>query len=74
MQPAVDYINSTRAIREPQLPPRVSWDDFINVMGDQIQRLINHFGELIVNKLSGALVGTDGGAFAREYTEGLSQN
>jgi SAM-dependent methyltransferase len=74
VQPAVDYINSTRAIREPQLPQRVSWDDFINVMGDQIQRLINHFGELIVNKLSGALIGTDGGAFARDYTERLDQN
>jgi SAM-dependent methyltransferase len=74
VQPAIDYINSTRAIREPQLPRRVSWDDFINVMGDQIQRLINHFGELIVNKLTGALIGTDGGAFAHTYVERLNQN
>ncbi|HVO43403.1 MAG TPA: hypothetical protein VMT34_12300, partial [Aggregatilineales bacterium] len=60
-------INSTRALREPQLPRRVSWDDFVSVMSDQIQRLINHFGELIVNKLSGVVVGTDAGSFAREY-------
>lgn len=67
VQPAIDYINSMRPLREPQLPRRVSWDDFISVLSDQIQRLINHFGELIVNKLTGALVATDGGAFARDY-------
>jgi hypothetical protein len=38
-------------------------DDFISVMGDQMQRLINHFGELVVNKLTGVLIATDGGAF-----------
>ena len=66
-QPAIDYIKSTRPLREPQLPRRISWDDFITVMGDQIQRLINHFGELIVNKLTGVLIGTDAGAFASDF-------
>jgi SAM-dependent methyltransferase len=72
VQPAIDYINSTRALREPQLPQRIAWDDFINVLGEQIQRLINHFGELIVNKLTGVLVGTDSGAFARDYVNLLN--
>ena len=70
-QPAIDYINSTRPLREPQLPRRISWDDFISVMGDQMQRLINHFGELVVNKLTGVLIATDGGAFVRNYVEKL---
>jgi SAM-dependent methyltransferase len=74
MQPAIDYINSTRALREPQLPRRIAWDDFINVLGEQIQRLINHFGELIVNKLTGVLVGTDGGAFAKDYVRLLNRH
>jgi SAM-dependent methyltransferase len=73
VQPALDYINSMRPLREPQLPRRVSWDDFINVLGDQIQRLINHFGELIVTKLTGALVATDGGSFAKTYVDTFTQ-
>jgi SAM-dependent methyltransferase len=72
VEPVLDYINSTRALREPQLPRRISWDDFINVMGDQVQRLINHFGELVVNKLTGVLIGTDQGAFAAEYVKRLN--
>jgi len=72
LQPVLDYLNSTRALREPQLPRRVSWDDFMNVMGDQIQRLINHFGELVVNKLAGVLIATDSGVFAHDYVELLT--
>src|SRR5262249_11609505 len=66
-QPVIDYINSTRALREPQLPHQVSWDDFISVLGDQVHRLINHFGELVVNKVAGVVVGTDVGGFAQDY-------
>jgi SAM-dependent methyltransferase len=73
VQPAIDYINSMRAIREPQLPRRVAWDDFISVLRDQIQRLVNHFGELVVNKLSGAIVATDAGAFAQNYVSIMQQ-
>jgi hypothetical protein len=71
VQPAIDYINSTRPLREPQLPRRISWDDFIGVMGDQMQRLINHFGELVINKLTGVLIATDGGGFVKDYVEKL---
>jgi hypothetical protein len=73
VQPAIDYINSTRPLREPQLPRRIAWDDFISVMGDQMQRLINHFGELVVNKLTGVLIATDGGAFISDYVEKLQR-
>src|SRR5260370_26286710 len=72
LQPVLDYLNSTRALREPQLPRRVSWDDFMNVMSDQIQRLINHFGELVVNKLAGVLVATDRRRFAPQYVADLT--
>jgi SAM-dependent methyltransferase len=66
-EPAIDYIISTRPLREPQLPRRVGWDDFVTVLNDQVKRLIRHFGELIVNKLDGVLVATDAGAFAHDY-------
>lgn len=74
VEPVLDYINSTRALREPQLPRRIAWDDFMNVMGDQVQRLINHFGELVVNKLTGVLIGTDQGAFAADYVSILNRD
>jgi hypothetical protein len=60
-------------LREPQLACHISWDDFIHVLGDQVQRLINHFGELVVNKLSDVIVATDSGDFAREYIQLLSK-
>ncbi len=72
-QPILDYIGSTRALREPQLPRRISWDDFMGVMGEQLERLINHFGELVVNKLSGVVIGTNSGDFARDYVALLNQ-
>lgn len=72
-QPVIDYINSTRALREPQLPRQVSWDDFISVLADQVQRLINHFGELVVNKLAGVVVGSDVGGFAHDYVNTLKK-
>jgi len=73
LQPVLDYLNSMRALREPQLPRQVAWSDFMDVMGDQVQRLINHFGELIVNKLTGVIIGTDSGGFANDYTTLLKQ-
>lgn len=68
-EPVLDYISSTRALREPQLPRRIAWDDFMQIMTDQVKRLINHFGELIVNKLSGVLIATEDGGFATEYVD-----
>ena len=63
----VNYLNSNRAICEPSLPEGVTWEDFIMVISDQIRRLINHFGELTVNRLSGVLMATDSGSFATNY-------
>jgi ubiquinone/menaquinone biosynthesis C-methylase UbiE len=73
VQPVVDYIASTRASKEPELPDGVIWDDFLTVMTEQVRRLINHFGELIINKLSGVLIATDSGGFAAEYFSRLNQ-
>ncbi|MBZ0317377.1 MAG: class I SAM-dependent methyltransferase [Anaerolineae bacterium] len=74
VQPVINYIASTRAMKEPELPGDITWDDFMTVMTDQVRRLINHFGELVVNKLSGALIATDNGGFATGYFETLDHH
>jgi len=69
--PVLAYLNSTRALRGPQLPDEVGWDEYMDVMEKQITRLIRHFGELQVHKLAGVLVATNGGGFARDYLQQL---
>ncbi len=66
-KPVIKFLNSSRAARELSLPEGVEWEDFITVMADQIRRLISHFGELTVNRLSGVLLATDDGGFAKDY-------
>jgi SAM-dependent methyltransferase len=69
VEPVLAYLESTRSVREPQLPTGVAWDDVMLIVREQINRLIDHFGELTINKLSGVLVATDEGDFVREYLE-----
>jgi SAM-dependent methyltransferase len=68
-EPIIAYVESTRSVREVELPPGVKWDDVMLIMRDQINRLIEHFGELQVNKLAGVLVATDQGDFIHEYLQ-----
>jgi ubiquinone/menaquinone biosynthesis C-methylase UbiE len=70
-QPLIDYVNSTRALREPTLPRSITWQDFMNVFADQAQRIVNHFGEIVISKLAGAIVASDMGGFSREYVQRL---
>ena len=72
--PVIAYLDSVRALRAPQLPPDISWDDFMAVMEKQITRLIRRDGELQVQKLAGVVVGTNGGGFARDYLNKLDSS
>lgn len=67
VEPVMAYLESTRSVREPQLPAGVSWDDAMLIVREQVARLIEHFGELVINKLSGVLVATDHGDFITDY-------
>jgi SAM-dependent methyltransferase len=69
VDPAMAYLESWRPLREPQLPREVVWDDVMLVMREQITRVINHFGELVVNKISGVLIASDAGGFIRGFVE-----
>ncbi|MBN1680858.1 MAG: methyltransferase domain-containing protein [Anaerolineae bacterium] len=71
-EPVLTYLNSGRATREAQLPDGVAWDSFMEIMDNQVKRLIRHFGELQVHKLAGVLVATNGGGFAETYLKYLN--
>jgi SAM-dependent methyltransferase len=66
-EPIIAYIDSTRLAREGELPPGVVWDDMMMIVREQVNRLIEHFGEIACNTLSGLLVATDQGDFIRDY-------
>lgn len=73
LKPVIEYVNSTRPFYEPNLPDGIIWEDFITIMGDQIRRLLEHFGELVINKLTGVIIATENGGFAAEYRRLLHQ-
>ncbi len=67
IDPIMDYLESTRGMREPQLPEDVDWDDMMMIMRQQITHLVNHLGELVVNKLNGVIFASDRGGFIEEF-------
>lgn len=69
IEPIMRYLDSTRAMREPQLPQDVNWDDVMMVMRQQITHLVNHLGELVVNKLNGVILASDRGGFINEFIQ-----
>jgi 2-polyprenyl-3-methyl-5-hydroxy-6-metoxy-1,4-benzoquinol methylase len=67
VEPAMAYLESTRDLREPFLPSDVVWEDVMMIMRQQINQLIKHLGELVINKLTGVLVATDDGGFIGDF-------
>lgn len=67
LEPIMAYLESTRELREPFLPPEVAWDDLMMVMREQIVALLNHFGELVISKISGVLIASERGGFIEEF-------
>lgn len=69
--PVIAYFESTRDLQEATLPEGITWEAFIDVMRQQVTRLIDHSGQLVVKKLSGVIVATNEGGFAAEYVRAL---
>jgi 2-polyprenyl-3-methyl-5-hydroxy-6-metoxy-1,4-benzoquinol methylase len=63
VEPAMAYLESTRDLREPALPEDVVWEDVMMIMRQQINQLIKHLGELVINKYLGVLIASDDGSF-----------
>lgn len=72
--PAMAYLETTRDMREDSLPPDVEWDDVMVIMRQQINQLVKHLGELVINKLSGVLIATDEGGFIQDFLERRSDH
>jgi len=66
VDPAMDYLESTRDLRESALPDDVVWEDVMMIMRQQINQLIKHLGELVINKQAGVLIASDDGRFIGE--------
>jgi SAM-dependent methyltransferase len=69
LDPIMAYLESTRELREPYLPPEIAWDDLMMVMREQIVALLNHFGELVISKVSGVLIASNSGGFIHEFVD-----
>jgi SAM-dependent methyltransferase len=67
VEPAMAYLESTRDLREKSLPADVVWDDVMMIMRQQINQLVKHLGELVINKAAGVLVATHSGGFISEF-------
>ena len=72
-KPVTDYLNSMRDLRESALPEGITWDAYMDIMTQQVTRLIEHTGNLVVKKLAGAFVATNAGGFVGEYVA-MNQN
>lgn len=66
-EPIMAYLESSRSLREPQLPPGITWDAVMMIVREQIRNQLNYVGELVVHKLSGVLLASDRGGFIRDY-------
>jgi hypothetical protein len=69
VDPIMDYLDSTRDTREPQLPNNISWDQVMLIMREQLTNLITSLDQLVVDKLTGVLIATNGGGFIEEFLE-----
>jgi SAM-dependent methyltransferase len=74
VEPVMRYLSTWRSMREPSLPPNVRWDDVMMVMREQLSRVIAHFGELVISKLTGVLIASDRGGFIHEYVRYLEHD
>jgi SAM-dependent methyltransferase len=74
VEPVMEYLESTRTFREPQLPEGVEWDEVMFLMRQQVTHLIDHLGEIVVNKLTGVLLASDRGGFIEGFIHHRDQH
>jgi hypothetical protein len=67
VEPVMSYLESSRPLREPQLPPDISWDAVMMIVHEQVKNQLNYVGQLVVHKLSGVLVASDRGGFIEDF-------
>jgi SAM-dependent methyltransferase len=74
VEPVMKYLDSLRNLREPSLPPDVTWEALMEAMHDQIQRVVTLHGELVVSKLSGVLIASNRSNFIQDYAKQIHKS
>ncbi len=69
VEPALEYLESMRDLRQHDLPDDVSWDDMMLIMQQQMTQLLQLLGALEINIARGALVASDRGGFINEFVQ-----
>lgn len=67
IDPVMLYLESTRSLSEPMLPTGITWDSVMLIVREQIKNQLSYFGQIVIHKLSGALLATDDGDFIEPF-------
>lgn len=67
VEPALEYLDSMRELRQGELPDDVSWDDMMLIMRQQMTQLLQLVGKLELHLALGALVASDCGGFIGDF-------
>ena len=54
--------------------PDVVWEDVMMIMRQQINQLIKHLGELVINKQAGVLLASDDGKFIGDFVSKMKSH
>ena len=69
VEPAIEYLDSMRDLRQHSLPDDVAWDDMMLLMRQQLTQLLQLMGKLELTLATGALVASDSGGFIHDFVE-----
>jgi SAM-dependent methyltransferase len=67
VEPALQYLDSMRELRQDTLPDDVNWDDMMLYMRQFMTQLMQANGKLEVDLAIGALVASDRGGFIHDF-------
>jgi len=67
VEPALEYLDSMRELRQGGLPDDVNWDDMMLIMRQQMTQLLQLLGKLEINLALGALIASDCGGFIGDF-------
>ena len=67
IEPALDYVDSLRGLREHGLPADVNWDDLMLIMRQQMTQLSKLLGKLELTVQYGAMIASDRGGFIKDF-------
>ena len=69
VEPAIEYLDSMRDLRQHGLPEDVAWDDMMLLMRQQLTQLLQLMGKLELTLTSGALITSESGGFIHDIIE-----